>query len=120
MRTHNIFQQFNKPIKLRWYKSGFMVLCLLAGFTFQSRAQTANLGKLLHQVEANAPALKAANANTKISDTNGTNARLRAYLSAILNQQTFSDSVAPPVIQPAEIQNSPFPIGTGEVNYYRL
>jgi outer membrane protein len=262
MRTHNIFRQFNKSEKPRWYISGFMVLGLLACLTFQSYAQTANLGKLLHQVETNAPGLKAANANAKIyeatrreglgvlfgrvdafgqlqyfndnrltrpisppidfatlpfdtkqigyglslslpldingqlithlnslvhqeraaghdaeqtrltlldqaaalyhgiesisgkiealnkqaeaiqkqikvttvsvkigrrapvdllrmeselsnvegqlADANGTNTRLRAYLSALLNQQTFSDSVTPPVIQPAEIQNSPF------------
>ena len=262
MKTNKIIPHFNKHVKLRSYFLDFRILFMLAGFAFQSQAQTANLGKLLHQVEVNAPALKAANANTKISeavrreglgilfgrvdafgqlqyfndnrltrpisppinfatlpydskqvgyglsfslpldingqlithlnslvhqeraaghdaeqtrltlldqaaalyhgiesisgkitalnkqadaiqkqikvttvavkvgrrapvdmlrmeselsnvegqiaDANGTNTRLRAYLSALLNQQTFSDSVAPPAIQPAEIQNSPF------------
>ena len=264
MKTFKIIPLFIKSLKLRLLASGFIVLFLLTCSTFQSYAQTDDLGKLLHQVEANAPALKAANANTKIfeasrreglgalfgrvdafgqlqyfndnrltrpisppinfanlpfdtkqigyglsltlpldinghlithlnslvhqeraavhdaeqvrlnllnqaaalyhgiesvsgkinalnkqadaiqkqikvttvavkvgrrtsvnmlrmeselsnvegqiADANGTNIRLRAYLSALLNQQTFSDSVTPPVVQPAEIQNLPFEI----------
>ncbi len=264
MKTFKIIPLFIKSSKLRLGASGFIVLSLLTCSTFQSYAQTADLGKLLHRVEANAPALKAANANAKIheatrreglgelfgrvdafgqlqyfndnrltrpisppinfanlpfdsrqigyglslrlpldingqlithlnslvhqeraavydagqvrlnllnqaaalyhgiesisgkinalnkqagaiqkqmkvttvavkvgrrapvdmlrmeselskvegeiADANGTNTRLRAYLSALLNQQTFSDSVTPPVVQPAEIQNSPFEI----------
>ena len=56
------------------------------------------------------------NVEGQIADANGTNLRLRAYLAALLNQQSFSDSVAPPANQPDDFQNSTFPIGTGEIN----
>jgi outer membrane protein TolC len=50
------------------------------------------------------------NIEGQIADAQGTNTRLRSYLAALLNQPSFSDSVAPPSKQPDEIQNAPFEI----------
>ena len=50
------------------------------------------------------------NIEGQIADANGTNLRLRAYLAALLNQRSFSDTVVPPTNQPVNIQNSSFEI----------
>ncbi len=70
MITNNINQNYNLPVIQRWYTSVLFILSLLAVITFQSYGQTADLGKILHQVEINAPALKAAGANAKIYEAN--------------------------------------------------
>jgi outer membrane protein TolC len=104
MITHIIISNINKFVIKLWHASRFIILVLLAGLTFQSYAQTADLGKLLHQVEANAPALKAANANAKIYESNRKEGlgRLLGSIDAFGQLQYFNDNrltrpISPPI-----------------------
>ena len=111
MRTHNIIPLFNKFIKLRWVTSFFIVLWLLAGLTYQSQAQTANLGKILHQVEVNAPALKAAQANTKIYEATRREGlgNLFGSIDAFGQLQYFNDNrLTRPISPPINFMTLPF------------
>ncbi len=111
MRTFNIIPLFNKSIKLRWYNSILIVLLLLSGLAYKSQAQIANLGRILHQVEINAPALKAANANTKVSEAvhhEGLGS-LFGSIDAFGQLQYFNDNrLTRPISPPINFMTLPF------------
>ena len=93
-----------KSLSLNRFLFLITALGLFTGVSIQSYAQTANLGKLLHQVEANAPALKAAHSNTKIYEANRREGlgKLFGTIDAFGQLQFFNDNrltrpISPPI-----------------------
>ncbi|HKJ81638.1 MAG TPA: TolC family protein [Ignavibacteriaceae bacterium] len=109
---------YNKYPKLKLFASSFIISWLLSGLIFNSQAQTANLGKLLHQVETNAPALKAVNSNAKIYEANrreglGT---LFGSVDAFGQLQYFNDNrLTRPISPPINFATLPF--DTKQIGY---
>ncbi len=107
--------QINKRLKKHLgqikYCGSFIIILMLTLFLTNSQAQTANLGKLLHQVEANAPALKAANANAKIYSANRLEGlgRLFGSVDAVGQLQYFNDNrLTQPISPPINFATLPY------------
>ncbi len=110
MRTQNI-KSLDEPLRQIKYTGSIVVLLMLTLFLAQVRAQTANLGKLLHQVEANAPTLKAANANAKIYSANRFEGlgKLFGSLDAFGQLQYFNDNrLTRPISPPINFATMPY------------
>ncbi len=110
MRTQ-IIKRLKKHLGQIKYCGSFIILLLFTLFLTNSRAQTANLGKLLHQVEVNAPALKAANANAKIYSANRLEGlgRLFGSVDAIGQLQYFNDNrLTQPISPPINFATLPY------------
>ncbi len=104
MKNYILFPGKNKTVKLKLFSITFLCLWLSAFSFITSQAQTAELGKILHQVEVNAPALKAANANAKIYSANRLEGlgRLFGSVDAFSQLQYFNDNrltrpISPPI-----------------------
>ena len=111
MKNKMLTYGHNKTLNLKWFLSGLFGIWLLTALFINSQAQTANLGKLLHQVESNAPVLKAANANTKIYSANRLEGmgRLLGSVNAFGQLQYFNDNrLTRPISPPINFATLPF------------